>query len=114
MHNLPDVLGFATRDLFVPHPTQPGLWRPVGRSDDVLVLHNGLKVVPTPMEALISSHPDVDGAVMFGRERDQVGLLVQPANEKSYIHGDHESLRKLRDEIWYAPTPLICYVISHL
>ena len=27
IENLPDVRGYATHDLFVPHPTKPGLWK---------------------------------------------------------------------------------------
>ena len=27
MENLPDVKGYATSDLFIPHPTKEGLWR---------------------------------------------------------------------------------------
>lgn len=27
VENLPDVRGYATSDLFIPHPTKPGLWK---------------------------------------------------------------------------------------
>jgi hypothetical protein len=27
LENLPDVRGYATKDLFVPHPTKKGLWK---------------------------------------------------------------------------------------
>jgi hypothetical protein len=27
LYNLPDVRGYSTKDLFVPHPTEPDLWR---------------------------------------------------------------------------------------
>lgn len=27
MENLPDTRGYATHDLFIPHPTKKGLWK---------------------------------------------------------------------------------------
>jgi hypothetical protein len=27
VENLPDVKGYSTKDLFVPHPTKKGLWK---------------------------------------------------------------------------------------
>ena len=36
--------GYATSDLFVPHPTKPGSWMVHGRADDQIVFSNGEKV----------------------------------------------------------------------
>ncbi|KAF7968546.1 hypothetical protein HWV62_30169 [Athelia sp. TMB] len=77
--NLPDVEGYATKDLFTPHPTKPGLWKIVGRLDDVIILASGYNVVPAPLETIIMSSPLVKGAVIFGRGRKQVGVLIEPA-----------------------------------
>ncbi|GJE99113.1 acetyl-CoA synthetase-like protein [Phanerochaete sordida] len=41
VENLSDVTGYATHDLLVPHPTKKGLWKLVGRKDDVIVLSIG-------------------------------------------------------------------------
>ncbi|KAJ7052189.1 acetyl-CoA synthetase-like protein [Mycena amicta] len=79
VENLPDVRGYSTKDLFEIHPTLPNLYRIVGRLDDVIVLANGEKVVPGPMEDIINASPLIAGAVMFGRERNHVGLLVEPS-----------------------------------
>jgi long-subunit acyl-CoA synthetase (AMP-forming) len=57
IENLPDVSGYATEDLFEPHPTIPNLWKIVGRVDDVLTHSSGEKTVPAPMEAIISANP---------------------------------------------------------
>lgn len=35
---------YATNDLFIPHPTIPGLWKLVGRKDDQITLSTGEKV----------------------------------------------------------------------
>ncbi|TFY68509.1 hypothetical protein EVJ58_g989 [Rhodofomes roseus] len=34
--------GYSTSDLWIPHPTKPGLWKIVGRNDDVIVLGSGM------------------------------------------------------------------------
>ncbi|KAJ3917166.1 hypothetical protein F5877DRAFT_91368 [Lentinula edodes] len=78
VENIPDVKGYATSDLFVPHPTNPNKWKIVGRVDDVIIHSSGEKTVPGPMESIITATPLIQGAVMFGRERDQTGLLVEP------------------------------------
>ncbi|KAF7985842.1 hypothetical protein HWV62_526 [Athelia sp. TMB] len=77
--NLPNVRGYASSDLWAPHPTKPDLWKIVGRRDDVLVLASGENMVPTPMESVITTSPLVGGAVVFGHGRNQAGVLIEPA-----------------------------------
>ncbi|KAJ7636839.1 acetyl-CoA synthetase-like protein [Roridomyces roridus] len=96
--NLPDARGYATKDLFKSHPTKPNLYKIVGRLDDVLILGNGEKTVPGPMEDLILSIPFVGGAIMFGRERNQVGLLVEP--RQLVDPSDEYQLIEFRNLIW--------------
>jgi hypothetical protein len=48
-NNLPDG-GYATKDLFVGHPTTRGAYKFVGRLDDTLVQVNGEKTNPVPIE----------------------------------------------------------------
>ena len=69
VENLRDVKGFATADLLEPHPTKKGLWRIVGRLDDVIVLSNGEKHVPIPQETHIGASDLMQGAVVFCRCR---------------------------------------------
>nr|GAT45909.1 acetyl-CoA synthetase-like protein [Mycena chlorophos] len=97
VENLPsgDVKGYATKDLFERHPTKPHLYRIVGRLDDVLIMANGEKTVPGPMEDIITASPLVAGAVMFGRERNQVGVLVEPTRPVA-----PESVPEFRNAIW--------------
>ena len=52
----------------------------MGRLDDVIILGSGENVVPAPMETVIMSSPLIGSAVMFGRARSQVGLLIEPAH----------------------------------
>ncbi|KAJ7155652.1 acetyl-CoA synthetase-like protein [Mycena filopes] len=75
---IPNGEAYATGDLFKKHPTKD-LWKVVGRTDDVIVLSSGEKVVPGPAEDIISSSPLVSLCMMVGGGRDHVGLLVQPS-----------------------------------
>ncbi|KAJ7063875.1 putative aminoadipate reductase [Mycena amicta] len=80
VENLADMKGYSTEDLFERHPTKPHLYRIVGRLDDVLVMANGEKTVPGPMEDVITGSPYIASAIMFGRERNQIGVLVEPSS----------------------------------
>ncbi|PPQ80241.1 hypothetical protein CVT25_003501 [Psilocybe cyanescens] len=77
VENLPDTKGYATADLFVPHPTVPNFWKIVGRKDDVIIHSSGEKTVPAPMENIILNSPFTMGVVIFGREHDQAGVLIE-------------------------------------
>ncbi|KAJ8701439.1 hypothetical protein PTI98_000222 [Pleurotus ostreatus] len=50
VYNMPDNAGYASSDLFQKHPTKKGLWKMVGRKDDVIVHTTGEKTVPGPLE----------------------------------------------------------------
>lgn len=97
--NLEGEEGYATSDLLEPHPTEPDLWKPVGRIDSVLVLATSEKVVPEPLEAIIGAHPSVLGIVVFGRARTSVGALIEP--RPGYLK-DYtlESIAKFRENLW--------------
>jgi acyl-coenzyme A synthetase/AMP-(fatty) acid ligase len=83
----PDQETFATNDLYEQHPSKTHLWRYVGRKDDVIVLSNGEKLMPTDMEAIISLHPHVSAALIAGQGRFQPILIVEekPGQEKRPI-----------------------------
>ncbi|KAG6896087.1 putative secondary metabolism biosynthetic enzyme [Termitomyces sp. T32_za158] len=100
LNNLSDAPGYATSDLWRPHPTKNGLWRIVGRIDDVIVHSSGEKTVPAPMEAIVVSDPLVHGAVIFGRERVQAGILIEPKPEAMIDVDDHAQLASLRNQLW--------------
>ncbi|KAF8194922.1 hypothetical protein BJ912DRAFT_1056817 [Pholiota molesta] len=77
IENMDGERGYATSDLFIPHPTVPGFWKIVGRKDDVIIYTSREKTVPAPMENIISNSPYVMGVVMFGSEHDQPGVLIE-------------------------------------
>ncbi|KAH7913622.1 putative aminoadipate reductase [Hygrophoropsis aurantiaca] len=100
VENLPDVKGYATSDVFVKHPTVEGLYRIVGRVDDVLILSSGEKTVPAPMEGVIGANPIVGGTAMFGRERNQVGILIEPRPGYEIDIDDQKQVAEFRNKIW--------------
>ncbi|KAE9406898.1 acetyl-CoA synthetase-like protein [Gymnopus androsaceus JB14] len=100
IENLPDVPGYSTSDLFEPHPTIPNLWKIVGRIDDVIIHSSGEKTVPAPMEAIISANPMVNGAIVFGRQRDQPGILVELLPTYTVDVNDSAQVSKFRNQIW--------------
>ncbi|KAG2361463.1 putative aminoadipate reductase [Suillus spraguei] len=100
VENIPDVKGYATSDVFIKHPTVEGLWKIVGRIDDVLVLSSGEKTVPAPMESTICANPYVNGAVMFGRARNQVGILIEPRAGYEIDVDDEKQLAEFRNRVW--------------
>jgi hypothetical protein len=76
--NRPDG-SYATKDLFIPHPTTPNAWKYYARMDDTIVLLNGEKHVPTSFEQMIRDNVNVAEAVLFGSSKPRVGMLLIPS-----------------------------------
>lgn len=68
---------YATKDLFKEDPPNSGYWRHLGRNDDTLVMENGEKTNPTPMEHTISSSPLVKQCTVIGENRPCTAALVE-------------------------------------
>ncbi|KAJ7052219.1 putative aminoadipate reductase [Mycena amicta] len=101
IEDLPDVRGYATKDFFEQHPTKPHLYKVLGRLDDVLMMVNGEKTVPGPMEDILNASPYISGALMFGRERNQIGVLVEPAPAVGDVNStDDNQLGEFRNLVW--------------
>ncbi|KAG2133352.1 putative aminoadipate reductase [Suillus clintonianus] len=100
VENLPDVKGYATSDLFIKHPTIEGLWKISGRKDEVLMLSSGEKVIPALMECIVGTNPYVNGAVIFGRGRSQVGILIEPRAGHEIDVDDEAQVSEFRNRVW--------------
>ncbi|KAG6356843.1 hypothetical protein INS49_014717 [Diaporthe citri] len=77
-HNLPGENPFYTKDLFTQHPTKPNLYKYYGRKDDILVLANGEKVNPIPLEQLVQADASLKGVLLTGNGRTQTVLIIEP------------------------------------
>ncbi|KAI0517685.1 hypothetical protein F5B22DRAFT_93766 [Xylaria bambusicola] len=96
-YTFPDDTEYSTKDLFAPHPTEPGRWLCVGRADDVVVLSNGEKVQPVDIEACVSSHPLVKAALVVGNRRFHPAVLLELTNPPPPTA---EGLESLLDKIY--------------
>jgi len=74
--------------------------RSVGRLDDVLIHSSGEKTVPAPMESAIGASPSLSGVCMFGRGRNQAGVLVEPKPEYAIDVTDDQQVAEFRNKIW--------------
>ncbi|KAJ2984504.1 hypothetical protein NUW58_g6025 [Xylaria curta] len=96
-YTFPEDTEYSTKDLFAPHPTEPGRWLCVGRADDVVVLSNGEKVQPVDIEACIMSHPEVQSALVVGNRRFHAAVLLELRNKAP---ATKEGLESLLDKIY--------------
>lgn len=85
---------FRTSDLFTAHPTMPGFWRHTGRVDDIIVFLNGEKTNPISFESHVVGHPDVAGALVFGTNRMEAGLLIE-FTEPEKNRGGREAINRI-------------------
>lgn len=74
----PDLREYRTKDIFDRHPKWPDMWKHASRSDDIIVFLNGEKTNPVTFENEVSKDPEVRSAIVFGQQRFEAGLLVEP------------------------------------
>ncbi|KAF6743956.1 hypothetical protein DFP72DRAFT_1079255 [Ephemerocybe angulata] len=87
---------YDTKDLLVCHPTERGLWKIHGRADDQIMHSTGEKTNPVPIEAIITRHPNIRSAIVFGRGRFQAGVLIETCTP--FLPEDENA--SFIDDIW--------------
>ncbi|KAN0090779.1 hypothetical protein V8E55_004345 [Tylopilus felleus] len=92
MSNQPDG-SYATKDLFIKHPTIPDAYKYIGRIDDTLVMVNGEKTNPVPIELTLRSSPYIADAIIFGTGRTQIGALILPSEASQHFLHDEFTRR---------------------
>ncbi|KZV99470.1 acetyl-CoA synthetase-like protein [Exidia glandulosa HHB12029] len=103
----------ATNDIVARHPTNPMMFRIVGRLDDQLVHSTGEKTNANPLEAILASHPLVSYAVVFGRGRPQCGALIMPDPQHAFDPSDRRKLAEFREAIWPTVIKMNEFAPSH-
>ncbi|TGJ77123.1 hypothetical protein E0Z10_g10759 [Xylaria hypoxylon] len=73
----PELETFPTGDLFRRHPFNQDMWAHASRADDIVVFLNGEKTNPVSFENHLSQHPDIEGAIVFGDQRFEAGVLIE-------------------------------------
>lgn len=94
-HNLPGENPFHTKDLFTQHPTKPNLFKYYGRKDDILVLSNGEKVNPIPLEQHVQADASLKGVILTGNGQAQPALIVEPRDAL-----DESERAQLLEKLW--------------
>lgn len=94
----PTLREYRTKDLYSANPDAPGWYTYRGRADDLIVLSNGEKINPIPLENIIRSHPLVRGALVVGEYRFSPSLLLEMEND-SIPKAETES-HAILDSIW--------------
>ncbi|KAF9812923.1 hypothetical protein IEO21_05878 [Rhodonia placenta] len=112
------VDGYATSDLVVPHPTRPGYWKIVGRTDDQIMHSTGEKASlaltnPGPLEEILRKDPYVSDCIIFGRGRFQAGVLVQPRSEIRLDLSDDARVASFRNKIWPSVEKMNAFAPQH-
>lgn len=51
------------------------------------------------------------GTVMFGREHDQAGILIEPTEDYSIDIEDQVQLAELRNKLWFVPIHPFRYIL---
>src|SRR5450432_2953442 len=79
---------YATRDLFVRHPSKTDRFKFVGRLDDWIILVNGEKLNPVQFEHTVQSDAHVAEAVVFGVGQVSAGLIILPTKGHDALSED--------------------------
>lgn len=66
----------------------------VGRLDDMITLSTGEKVIPMPMENILLEDHRIQGALAFGQQHHQIGMLIEPS-------GEPKDTELFINEIWH-------------
>lgn len=73
----PDLHEFPTKDVFSPHPSKPGFWKYVGRTDDMIAFSHGECLYASGIEDEISKYPRVAAVLVGGQGRTRPFVLVE-------------------------------------
>ena len=94
-HIFPELSEWPSKDMFSKHPTKD-LWRYRGRRDDIIIMANGLKINPIPMEGTVMSHPQVICALLVGTDHIKTAWLIEPKEPPTSVTDKN----KLIEDIW--------------
>ncbi|KAI0457437.1 male sterility protein-domain-containing protein [Xylaria acuta] len=73
----PNLMEYSPGDLISKHPRKENMWTHRGRTDDLVVLSNGEKFNPIPIEEILRSCHYVKDVIVSGEGRFQASVLVE-------------------------------------
>lgn len=86
---------WRSKDVFVPHPSIPDVWKFTTRIDDRVTLLNGEKVLPLPIEGRLREDPLIREAVVVGVDKPMPGVLLFRSDT-----GERMSSAEYLEAIW--------------
>ncbi|THG97884.1 hypothetical protein EW026_g4198 [Hermanssonia centrifuga] len=104
---------YATKDLFIPHPNKPGMWKLYGRADDQIMLSTGEKTNPVPLERILVQDPHIQAAVIFGTGKLQNGVVIDPKKEHGFDTHDVTGVERFKEMIWPTIERLNAFAPQH-
>jgi thioester reductase-like protein len=96
--NRPDG-GFDSNDLFKEDPEAPGYYIYMGRRDDTLIMENGEKTNPVPMEAAIRQSPMVKQVAVLGHGYQCTSALIEIDLEYAINYGPEEIITAVHEAV---------------
>jgi long-subunit acyl-CoA synthetase (AMP-forming)/nucleoside-diphosphate-sugar epimerase len=102
---------FEVQDKLLRNPLHPDTdFRVLSRTDDVVVLATGEKVLPGIFEFELGQDPLCKTAVVIGQSQFEVGILAEPRNES--LH-DPAEIEEFKNHLWEIITRLNEKVDAH-
>lgn len=91
--------GYNTNDLFKESPDHPGYYTYIGRRDDTLIMENGEKTNPVPMEATLRQSHIIKQAAVLGHARQCTAALVELDNTYALDYSPEDIIDEVRKAI---------------
>ncbi|KAL7966389.1 hypothetical protein HDV63DRAFT_397037 [Trichoderma sp. SZMC 28014] len=108
-YTFPEKTEWSTGDMYKKHPTKPNHWQYWGRTDNVIVFSTGEKLNPVTIEAAVTGHPAVKGALVVGQQRMQPALILEPHEYPK----DETGVRALIDSVWPIVSDVNKVTVAH-
>lgn len=91
--------GYDTNDLFKEDPDYPGYYIYLGRRDDTLVMVNGEKTNPVPMEASLRQHPIIKQAAIIGQGKQLTAALIELDKHYAFDYSPDEIIDEVNKAV---------------
>ncbi|KAL7917709.1 hypothetical protein ACQKWADRAFT_325439 [Trichoderma austrokoningii] len=108
-YTFPDKTEWSTGDMYKKHPTKPNHWQYWGRTDNVIVFSTGEKLNPVTIEAAVTGHPAIKGALVVGQQRLQPALILEPHENPK----DETAARSLIESVWPIVSDVNKVTVAH-
>ena len=104
---LPHLDRWSMGDLFSPHPTRKNTWKYISRADDLIIMANGYKLLPTFFEEeILGKDPRVKSASIYGTDKEHLALIVDLVDPPppSYFENKANVMKSTTTD---APDPIV-------